>query len=105
MTTKDHSPKKSPLAKAPNALEEQIFIIEKKRADLEFLCRELDPFHPIDTSMKDKLKPFHLENIDDPFRLTAELITLMENTIEELERLKILYAHHSDELFTPQLKN
>lgn len=105
MTTKDQSLKKNSLAKAPHALDEQIFILEKKRADLEFLCRELDPFLPISKTMKEKLKLFHLDHIDDPFHLTAQLITLMENTIEELERLKITPSIPLNKETSSTLKN
>lgn len=105
MTTKVQSPKKPSLAKAPSALEEEIFILEKKRADLEFLCRELDPFLPLTAEMKERLKAFHLEHVDDPFRLTAHLITLMENTIEELDRLKLTLPIGAESTQTPALKN
>lgn len=88
MAKKEKLTKNKELAKGNSLLDERIFTLEKKRDHLAFLCQTLDPFKPIEENERKLLKEFNLDLVDDPYRLTALLITLMEDTITELTSLK-----------------
>lgn len=88
MAKKDKLTNKKRSTQENSLIDERIFILEKKRDQLSYLCQNLDPFSPsISEEYKKLLKDFHLDNVDDPYRLTALLITLMEDTITELQTL------------------
>lgn len=88
MAKKEKLTKSKSVAQVNSEQNERIFTLEKKRDQLQFLCQNLDPFKPIEESDKKILKEFNLHLIDDPYRLTALLVTLMEDTLMELETLK-----------------
>lgn len=71
-------------------LEERILNLEKRRDKLQYLCQNLDPFRPLSPEEKEALADFNLHLTDDPYRLTALLITLMEDTIAELQSLGVV---------------
>lgn len=57
------------------------------RADyLKQLCLNLDPYAPLDKKQKETLLNLGVKDIDDPFRVTNELIMQMENTLEEIQK-------------------
>lgn len=89
MAQKEKLTKPKSVAQENSELGERIFTLEKKRDQLQFLCQNLDPFKPLEESDKKILRQFNLHLIDDPYRLTALLITLMEDTLTELETLKV----------------
>ena len=55
--------------------------------ELKFLCDRFDPFaiSPSDDVQK-LLRKYALEEGQDPFRATNQLILLLENTLEELQQ-------------------
>lgn len=63
--------------------------LEKSVKELNELCRNLDPFGPIDSKMKKKLKKFGLDKEKDPFVLTNLLIKNLEDALSELEQRKV----------------
>ncbi|GAB4019332.1 MAG: hypothetical protein Fur0010_21250 [Bdellovibrio sp.] len=63
--------------------------LEKSVKELSELCRHLDPFGPIDSKMKKKLKKFGLDKEEDPFILTNKLIKNLEDAMSELEQRKV----------------
>ncbi len=83
--------KNLPLNSDPIFLNEEFFILEKKAKTLYELCQTIDPFRPLTEEEKLKLKEFNLHLIDDPYRLTALLITMMEDTMLEIDKLKKTY--------------
>lgn len=57
--------------------------------ELQSICAELDPYSPIDSIMKARLKKFHIVDFSDPFHLTNTLILLLEDALELKESLSI----------------
>lgn len=58
---------------------------------LREMCLKIDPYQPLTNGEKLELEELGIKNIDDPFRLTNELILKMEDTLEEInERTKDL---------------
>ncbi len=86
-----------------DALIELISNLEKKQTELKFLCQNLDPFKAQTAEDNARLKKFNLHLIDDPYRLTAELITLMEDTLTELNALKSLLPTDGNREVTKKL--
>ena len=52
--------------------------------DLNWLCKELDPYQPLDKEMTDKLSSYGIFEIDNPFMITNKLVFILENSVEEL---------------------
>ncbi|PIP93243.1 MAG: hypothetical protein COW00_11300 [Bdellovibrio sp. CG12_big_fil_rev_8_21_14_0_65_39_13] len=63
--------------------------LEREVKELSHLCRELDPFSPIDLKLQKKLKKWGLDEEEDPFILTNKLIKGLEDAINALEKRKI----------------
>lgn len=63
--------------------------LEREVKELSHLCRELDPFSPIDQKFQRKLKKWGLADEEDPFVLTNKLIKGLEDAITALEKRKI----------------
>jgi len=59
--------------------------LEYKAKMLKELCASLDPFSPLSEDEKKTLKEFNFE-LNNPYKLTNQLIFALENTIEELAR-------------------
>ena len=55
---------------------------------LNRLCLKLDPYRPVSDEQKNILKEFNIEDCYDPFKVTNQLLTLLENYIEELHCLQ-----------------
>jgi ribosomal protein L30/L7E len=53
---------------------------------LKQLCLNLDPYAPMDDEQKQTLLGLGLKDINDPFRVTNELIMQMENVLEEIQK-------------------
>lgn len=53
---------------------------------LKDLCLKIDPYSPLSEGEKSELNELGIKNIDDPFRLTNELILRMEDTLEEINQ-------------------
>jgi hypothetical protein len=52
--------------------------------DLNLLCKELDPYQPLDKETTDKLSTYGIFEIDNPFMITNKLVFMLENSVEEL---------------------
>ena len=52
---------------------------------LKEMCLKLDPYQPLTEGEIGDLEELGIKNIDDPFRLTNELILKMEDTLEEID--------------------
>ncbi len=59
--------------------------LKKKAAVLKKLCQELDPYAPLGARQKKKLASLGVNNLDDPFQITNQLLLLLEDALEELE--------------------
>lgn len=55
---------------------------------LRQICLNLDPYSPMDKDQKETLLNLGLKDINDPFRVTNELIMQMENVLEEIQKRK-----------------
>lgn len=53
---------------------------------LKEMCLKIDPYSPLQPREKEELQELGIKNIDDPFRLTNELILRMEDTLEEIDQ-------------------
>ena len=62
--------------------------LQKKVKKLQDICQHLDPYSAISDEMRTELNSLGLYTLDDPFVLTKQLILLMEDTLEELEKKK-----------------
>ena len=67
---------------------EYISQLEGRISELNQLCANLDPYATIDEEEIKVLKKFNIQNWQDPFKLTNQLVLLLEDSIEELHRLK-----------------
>ena len=61
-------------------IQELSIIIE----DLNLLCNELDPYHPLTQEMGKRLATYGVFESDDPFLITNKLVLILENSVEEL---------------------
>lgn len=73
----------SPLAESIETLEARI----KKLSDI---CNELNPYSPVDEQFKKRLREFNIMEFEDPFKITNALLRLLEDSIDELHRLRPL---------------
>jgi len=55
---------------------------------LNRLCLKLDPYKPVSKEHQNLLKAFNIEDFYDPFKVTNQLLVLLENYIEELHSLQ-----------------
>lgn len=69
--------------------EKRIFELEKKAELLKKLCHEIDPYSSLTNEQINLLKGLEIVQFDDPFLLTNQLLLLTEDTLEELEELKL----------------
>ncbi len=59
--------------------------LHERISQLEYLSQNFDPFGSKD-DFNDVLKVFSLETLEDPFALTNQIIFLLENALEELQK-------------------
>lgn len=62
--------------------------LTSKADQLKNICLNLDPYAPMSEAEVETLKSLGLKELEDPFRLTNELILRMENLLEEIESRK-----------------
>ncbi len=62
--------------------------LKKKATALKKLCQGLDPYAPLSALQKKKLTNLGVQNLEDPFQLTNQLLLLLEDALEELETRK-----------------
>ena len=83
-TDGEHSSKsKNSTLSKPERIQELSNVIE----ELNTLCRDLDPYQPIDTKTQEQLKRYGVFEIDNPFVITNKLVLILENAVEELIEL------------------
>lgn len=58
--------------------------LNQRASLLKEMCLKIDPYSPLEKEEMEELLDLGIKNIDDPFRLTNELILRMEDTLEEI---------------------
>lgn len=96
MATKSKIADKTNSSQENSLFNERISTLEKTYEQVQFLCQNLDPFKSKSAEEIQLLKKYNLHLVDDPYRLTALLITLMEDTIQELETLKTSFSSNKN---------
>lgn len=71
-------------------LSETIEVLEARIKKLSDICNELNPYAPVDESFKKRLREFNIMEFEDPFKITNALLRLLEDSIDELHRLRPL---------------
>ena len=62
--------------------------LNRKAEILKELCLNIDPYKPFDEGTQEILTQLGIKDLDDPFRVTNQLILRMENVLEEIENRK-----------------
>ncbi len=65
----------------------EIELLQKKISQLNNICNTLNPYGPISTPMQEELSQFGIDDIDNPFTVTNKLILLLENSVDDLNKL------------------
>lgn len=80
----------TPISEAQNLLplKARIELLEEKVTKLKIICDELDPYGEIPKHLSEKLAEFQIIDLFDPFKVTNQLLILLEDSLEELEILK-----------------
>lgn len=73
-----------------NPLLEQILFLENRIQVLSDICSELNPYEEISAEQKMKLMNFNILDFSDPFKITNQLLVLLEDSIDELHLLRPL---------------
>jgi len=71
-----------------NPLNEKIDFLEKRIKVLGDICSELNPYAEISNDLKMKLLDYNIVDLSDPFKITNQLLMLLEDSIDELHVLK-----------------
>lgn len=71
-----------------NPLQEKIEFLEMRIKVLGDICTELNPYDEISDELKMRLLDFNILDLSDPFKVTNQLLMLLEDTIDELHVLK-----------------
>ncbi|WP_372656212.1 hypothetical protein [Halobacteriovorax sp.] len=66
----------------------EIMNLEILISKLKGICHEIDPYTELTLSMKERLIDVGIEEFNDPFALTNQLLFMTENAIEKLASLK-----------------
>ena len=66
----------------------KIEFLEQKIDELNDLCGGMDPYNEVGESEKKRLLEFGIEENADPFEITNRLVVMLEDSIEELQKLK-----------------
>ncbi len=88
LETKQPSHKNKNTGNYNSPIETEIAKLEQQLTDLKFLCDNLDPYAAINPDHIDLIKKYQIKDLDNPFAITNQLLTLVENTIEKLENIK-----------------
>jgi hypothetical protein len=88
LETKQTSHKNENTSNYNSPIEAEIANLEQQLTDLKFLCDNLDPYAAINPDHIALIKKYKIKDLDNPFAITNQLLTLVENTIEKLEKLK-----------------
>lgn len=71
-----------------NPLQEKIEFLEVRIKMLSDICNDLNPYIEIPADLKMKLMNYNILDFSDPFKITNQLLMLLEDTIDELHVLK-----------------
>ena len=66
----------------------RVAFLEAQIAELEDICQHIDPAVELTAQMKERLERFHITDYYDPFMITNKLVVLLEDSIEEWQKLK-----------------
>lgn len=75
---------------AQDPMLESIKLLEAKIETLGAICNEINPYAEISDEQKMKLMNFNIVDFHDPFKITNQLLMLLEDAIDELHKLKPL---------------
>ncbi|GEM_PF-5817987 len=84
-TNKENSKLNNTALYNPNV---EIMNLEILISKLKGICHEIDPYTELTLSMKERLIDVGIEEFNDPFALTNQLLFMTENAIEKLASLK-----------------
>lgn len=73
-----------------NTNAELIETLELRIKKLGDICNELNPYQPIPSEFKLRLREFNILEVEDPFKITNALLMLLEDAIDELHIYKPL---------------
>lgn len=71
-----------------NPLNEKISYLEARIKDLSEICQEIDPYKTVSDEQKMRLLNYNILDLSDPFKITNQLLVLLEDTIDELHLIK-----------------
>ncbi|MFX3675428.1 MAG: hypothetical protein ACN6I6_00170 [bacterium] len=66
----------------------QLEMLKSKVERLNKLAGELDPYQPLSQEVQDELKSLGVLVLDDPFKLTNQLVVILEDATEQLHQLE-----------------
>ncbi|MBH47162.1 MAG: hypothetical protein CME71_03225 [Halobacteriovorax sp.] len=66
----------------------QLEMLKSKVERLNELAGELDPYQPISQEIQEELKSLGILVLDDPFKLTNQLVVILEDATEQLHQLE-----------------
>lgn len=84
--------KKAPHSEFPelNPMLEQIEFLENRIKVLSDICNDINPYAEISNDQKMQLMNFNILDFSDPFKITNQLLVLLEDSIDELHLLRPL---------------
>ncbi|MCY4523755.1 MAG: hypothetical protein OXB84_03340 [Halobacteriovoraceae bacterium] len=65
--------------------------VEELKKEIEVLrsiCKQINPYGPISSGIKQKLADYEITDWDDPFALTKKLLVLLDDSMEKLKEKK-----------------
>ncbi len=68
--------------------DEKIKYLEARIESLSLICQELNPYTQIPDELKMRLLDYNILDLSDPFKVTNQLLILLEDTIDELHLIK-----------------
>ncbi|MBP9681886.1 MAG: hypothetical protein KBD76_10810 [Bacteriovorax sp.] len=92
MQKKAHSQTQSPSLPFIKGEEESILLLEARIKKLDEICTELNPYIPVSLEFQKRLREFNIMEYEDPFKITNALLRLLEDSVDELHRLRPLSA-------------
>ena len=61
--------------------------LQQQIETLRKLCDHINPYEDLSPQVQKQLQQFRIINLEDPFWITNQLLALLEDSIEELQRL------------------
>jgi hypothetical protein len=83
----------NPTHSFPHPQEETIKYLESRIESLSQICQELNPYVEIPNELKMRLLDYNILDLSDPFKVTNQLLILLEDTIDELHLIKPFNEH------------